>query len=39
MNTNTAEGIIKKNPGAGIQAKNDKVSSLRGVTNNCSSTG
>jgi hypothetical protein len=35
---NTAgEGITKKNPGAGIQDRDDKVSSLCGVINNCSS--
>jgi hypothetical protein len=31
------EGITKKNPGAGIQNREDKVSSLCSVTNNCSS--
>jgi hypothetical protein len=34
----TGEGITKKNPGTGTQAREDKVSSLCGVTNNCSST-
>jgi hypothetical protein len=29
--------ITKKNPEAGIQDREDKVSSLWGVTNNCSS--
>jgi hypothetical protein len=37
---NTArEGTTKKNPGAGIQGREDKVPSLCGVTNNCSSAG
>jgi hypothetical protein len=31
------EGIIQKNPGARIQDREDKVSSLCGVTNNCNS--
>jgi hypothetical protein len=36
---NTAgEGIAKKNPGAGIQDKENKVYSSCDVTNNCSST-
>jgi hypothetical protein len=35
---NTAgEGITKKKTGAGTQDREDKVSSLSGVTNNCSS--
>jgi hypothetical protein len=31
------EGITKKNPGARIQDREAKASSLYGVTNNCSS--
>jgi hypothetical protein len=34
----TGEGITKKNPGAGIQDREDKVSSLCGETNICSPT-